>query len=152
MHAGAGSAAATTAAAAIEAMATGQQQKQQPQPVANLVSVLRSRGLIQDITSDELEKVAADVCLPIYCGFDPTADSLHLGEVIGQLCQQETMQYSGNSATNPFAMHAASTTAAETAGSGYLIPHLPANTTAVSNQINLATISKQTLQLSLNYR
>jgi hypothetical protein len=128
VHAGAGSAAAaTTAAAATEAKATGQQlkqqqQQQQPQPVANLVSVLRSRGLIQDITSDELEKVAADVCLPIYCGFDPTADSLHLGEADGQHCQQETMQYYWNSTINPVAMHAASTRAAETAGSRLVSP------------------------------
>ncbi|WIA32365.1 hypothetical protein OEZ86_003198 [Tetradesmus obliquus] len=53
------------------------------QPTANLVTLLRSRGLLQDVTSEDLEKAAADTCLPIYVGFDPTADSLHLGNLLG---------------------------------------------------------------------
>ena len=51
--------------------------------------MLRQRGLIQEVTSsDELDKAAAgsgpdDAPLSVYCGFDPTADSLHLGNLLG---------------------------------------------------------------------
>ncbi|GBF93022.1 hypothetical protein Rsub_05633 [Raphidocelis subcapitata] len=54
-----------------------------PAPTANVVAVLRERGLIQEVTSDELEAVAARTGLSVYCGFDPTADSLHLGNLLG---------------------------------------------------------------------
>jgi hypothetical protein len=47
------------------------------------VQVLRERGLVQEVTSEELEKLAAGTSLPVYCGFDPTADSLHLGNLLG---------------------------------------------------------------------
>lgn len=49
----------------------------------NIVKVLRERGLIQELTNDELEKAAATTSLSVYCGFDPTADSLHLGNLLG---------------------------------------------------------------------
>jgi tyrosyl-tRNA synthetase len=49
----------------------------------NIVQVLRSRGLLQEITSPELEAAAASESLLVYCGFDPTADSLHLGNLLG---------------------------------------------------------------------
>ncbi|GAB4817181.1 hypothetical protein N2152v2_004227 [Parachlorella kessleri] len=49
----------------------------------NIVQVLRSRGLIQEITSPELEAAAAAEPLLVYCGFDPTAESLHLGNLLG---------------------------------------------------------------------
>ncbi|GAX79408.1 hypothetical protein CEUSTIGMA_g6849.t1 [Chlamydomonas eustigma] len=51
--------------------------------VDNIVHVLRQRGLIQEVTSDELEKVSASESMSVYCGFDPTADSLHLGNLLG---------------------------------------------------------------------
>lgn len=38
---------------------------------------------IQDTTSPALEKAAATEALTVYCGFDPTADSLHLGNLLG---------------------------------------------------------------------
>jgi len=50
-----------------------------------VVQLLRERGLVADVTSPELEKLAADTSLKIYCGFDPTADSLHLGNLLGVL-------------------------------------------------------------------
>ena len=37
----------------------------------------------QDITNPALEKVAASETLTVYCGFDPTAESLHLGNLLG---------------------------------------------------------------------
>jgi tyrosyl-tRNA synthetase len=54
-----------------------------PPPSANVVEILRSRGLVQEVTSDELERAAAATRLSVYCGFDPTADSLHLGNLLG---------------------------------------------------------------------
>ncbi len=38
---------------------------------------------IQDTTSPALGKAAATETLTVYCGFDPTADSLHLGNLLG---------------------------------------------------------------------
>ncbi|PNW74377.1 hypothetical protein CHLRE_13g606050v5 [Chlamydomonas reinhardtii] len=50
----------------------------------NIVSLLRARGLIQEVTNtEELERAAAAGRLSVYCGFDPTADSLHLGNLLG---------------------------------------------------------------------
>lgn len=50
-----------------------------------MVTLLRERGLVQDVTSPELEQLAGAASLKIYCGFDPTADSLHLGNLLGIL-------------------------------------------------------------------
>ena len=77
----------------------------------NVIQLLRARGLIQvttfsardslmgtvhpmhdtkaepacaqDTTSDALEKAAGSETLTLYCGFDPTAESLHLGNLLG---------------------------------------------------------------------
>jgi tyrosyl-tRNA synthetase len=51
----------------------------------NVIALLRERGLVQDVTSPELEQLAGATSLKIYCGFDPTADSLHLGNLLGIL-------------------------------------------------------------------
>lgn len=37
------------------------------------------------MTSPELERAAGERPLSIYCGFDPTAESLHLGNLMGIL-------------------------------------------------------------------
>lgn len=55
----------------------------QAQPKGNVVDILRSRGLVQDLTGPELEVLAAKKCISVYCGFDPTAESLHLGNLLG---------------------------------------------------------------------
>ena len=52
-------------------------------PLHNVVQVLRERGLLQEVSSPDLEKLAAHTTFPVYCGFDPTADSLHLGNLLG---------------------------------------------------------------------
>lgn len=49
----------------------------------NVVETLRQRGLLQDITSPDLEQVSSKESLMVYCGFDPTAESLHLGNLLG---------------------------------------------------------------------
>lgn len=52
-------------------------------PSHNIVQILRARGLLQEVSSPDLEKLAAYTTFPVYCGFDPTAASLHLGNLLG---------------------------------------------------------------------
>ena len=47
----------------------------------NVIRTLMDRGFIDAMTSDELEKLV-ETPLKVYCGFDPTADSLHLGNLV----------------------------------------------------------------------
>lgn len=49
--------------------------------MSNVIQILRERGLIEASTPD-LEELATKP-LRLYCGFDPTADSLHLGNLLG---------------------------------------------------------------------
>ncbi|KAL9264785.1 Tyrosine--tRNA ligase, chloroplastic/mitochondrial-like protein, partial [Drosera capensis] len=53
--------------------------------VGNVVEVLEERGLIESITNDNLRSAcsADHPPLRVYCGFDPTAESLHLGNLLG---------------------------------------------------------------------
>ncbi|MDF2550573.1 MAG: tyrS [Chlamydiales bacterium] len=44
----------------------------------NVIEVLKRRGFIDNMTAD----IQADRPLKFYCGFDPTADSLHLGNMV----------------------------------------------------------------------
>jgi tyrosyl-tRNA synthetase len=48
----------------------------------NLIETLSERGFIEASTSDELKEIAKKP-LKVYCGFDPTAESLHLGNMVG---------------------------------------------------------------------
>lgn len=50
---------------------------------AALIEDLKARGLYNDCTGEE-ELVARleDGCQTLYCGFDPTADSLHIGSLV----------------------------------------------------------------------
>ena len=43
---------------------------------------LNARGLIEQKTANEELEIHLDACRVIYCGFDPTADSLHIGSLI----------------------------------------------------------------------
>nr|CAB3499407.1 unnamed protein product [Digitaria exilis] len=49
---------------------------------ASVVDVLRERGLVEATTSEALA-AARPGELKVYCGFDPTAESLHLGNLLG---------------------------------------------------------------------
>ena len=50
----------------------------------SIVDVLKERGLLDACTNEEeLRKAADEGSLSVYCGFDPTADSLHLGNLLG---------------------------------------------------------------------
>jgi tyrosyl-tRNA synthetase len=48
-----------------------------------LIKDLRARGLIAQTTAEqELEQHLTGECRTLYCGFDPTADSLHIGSLV----------------------------------------------------------------------
>ncbi len=47
----------------------------------NVIKVLQERGFIEALTSEEVIKLVEKPA-KVYCGFDPTADSLHLGSMV----------------------------------------------------------------------
>lgn len=52
----------------------------------NIIEDLRWRGLLADCTDlDALQQRITEGPLTLYCGFDPTGDSLHVGHLMGQL-------------------------------------------------------------------
>ncbi|MFB6421937.1 MAG: tyrosine--tRNA ligase [Candidatus Malihini olakiniferum] len=54
---------------------------------SNLIEQLQERGMIAQVTDKSaLVKHLAKGTTALYCGFDPTADSLHLGHLIPLLC------------------------------------------------------------------
>lgn len=50
--------------------------------MSNVIECLKERGLIDALTSEDLIQ-RADKPLKVYVGFDPTADSLHIGSLVG---------------------------------------------------------------------
>lgn len=48
----------------------------------NVVAVLQERGLASQVTESGLPEAAAQGQLYVYCGFDPTAPSLHVGNLV----------------------------------------------------------------------
>lgn len=53
----------------------------------NVIKQLQERGLIAQITDENaLSEHLAQGQITLYCGFDPTADSLHLGHLVPLLC------------------------------------------------------------------
>ena len=61
----------------------------------DIYSELQWRGLVHQTTDPELGKLLASEQFVLYCGFDPTADSLHLGGLI-QLLGLRRMQLAGH--------------------------------------------------------
>ncbi|TCV99759.1 tyrosine--tRNA ligase [Biostraticola tofi] len=54
---------------------------------SNLIQQLQERGLVAQVTDESaLVERLAQGPLSLYCGFDPTADSLHLGHLVPLLC------------------------------------------------------------------
>lgn len=47
----------------------------------NIIEILQERGFIDAMTSENLSQVTQKP-IKVYCGFDPTADSLHLGNLV----------------------------------------------------------------------
>jgi tyrosyl-tRNA synthetase len=63
---------------------------------ANIWQELKWRGLVHVSTDEvELEKVLAGEAITFYCGFDPTAPSLHLGNLV-QLLLMRRIQLAGH--------------------------------------------------------
>lgn len=55
--------------------------KKRKKVMTNLIDTLKERGFIEAITSDDLFRLL-EKPTKVYCGFDPTADSLHLGNLV----------------------------------------------------------------------
>lgn len=59
-----------------------------------LLQDLKSRGLVAQMTSEEeLEKHLSEGSVTLYCGFDPTADSLHIGSLVPLLTLKRFQQF-----------------------------------------------------------
>src|SRR5579872_3470330 len=48
----------------------------------NVIDCLKERGFVDAMTSEELQEITSKP-IKLYVGFDPTADSLHLGNLMG---------------------------------------------------------------------
>ena len=59
----------------------------------DLIADLQARGLIAQMTGDgELAEHLSSGCRTLYCGFDPTADSLHIGSLVPLLALRRFQQ------------------------------------------------------------
>ena len=67
----------------------------QAEAMAQLAEDLRFRGLIHQLTDTELEKRLDADQLTAYSGFDPTADSMHVGHLL-QVCNLRRLQLAGH--------------------------------------------------------
>jgi tyrosyl-tRNA synthetase len=56
--------------------------RQSEEQRSNVVDVLHDRGLLNQMTESGLAEAAASGQLTVYCGFDPTAPSLHVGNLV----------------------------------------------------------------------
>ncbi|KAH7835480.1 hypothetical protein Vadar_026494 [Vaccinium darrowii] len=62
----------------------------------NVVEILEERGLLEALTNENLKSVCSDPDLPplrFYCGFDPTDESLHLGNLLGIIVLSWFLRY-----------------------------------------------------------
>ena len=52
----------------------------------NVLDILKERGYIEQVTfEDDLKKLLGEKSIPFYIGFDPTADSLHVGHFVSMM-------------------------------------------------------------------
>ena len=63
--------------------------------MANVYDVLEERGFIKQVTHEGLKEMLANESVTFYIGFDPTADSLHVGHYV-QLMAMSHMQQHGH--------------------------------------------------------
>ncbi len=64
--------------------------------MSNVMDTLRARGFVkQTVYEDDLYKMLGEESVPFYIGFDPTADSLHVGHFM-QLIAMKHMQDAGH--------------------------------------------------------
>ena len=59
---------------------------------SSLIEQLRNRGLVAQISGDAELEVHLNEPRTVYCGFDPTADSLHLGHLVPLLVLKRLQQ------------------------------------------------------------
>lgn len=64
--------------------------------MSNIIEILRERGYIEQVTDeDEVKKLLEKESVPFYIGFDPTADSLHVGHFVSMMVASQ-MQKAGH--------------------------------------------------------
>jgi tyrosyl-tRNA synthetase len=63
--------------------------------MSGLYAELEWRGLVHQVTDPQLPKLLDHESLTAYIGFDPTADSLHVGNLL-QLCNLRRLQQAGH--------------------------------------------------------
>jgi len=63
--------------------------------MANVYDVLEQRGFLKQVTHEGLKERLANESVTFYIGFDPTADSLHVGHYV-QLMAMAHMQQHGH--------------------------------------------------------
>jgi tyrosyl-tRNA synthetase len=63
--------------------------------MSGLFEDLQWRGLVHQLTDPELPKLIDNDSLTVYIGFDPTADSLHVGHLL-QMCTLRRFQQAGH--------------------------------------------------------
>ena len=56
---------------------------------------LEQRGLIFQVTHDELDEYLDQNSATLYCGFDPSADSMHIGNLL-MICGLATFRRHGH--------------------------------------------------------
>jgi tyrosyl-tRNA synthetase len=64
-------------------------------PVPTLAADLAYRGLVHQVTDDRLLGLLDTEAVTAYIGFDPTADSLHVGHLV-QVCNLRRLQMAGH--------------------------------------------------------
>lgn len=52
----------------------------------NIIDELQWRGLINQSTDLDALREACEEPITLYCGFDPTGDSLHAGHLVPMIC------------------------------------------------------------------
>ena len=64
--------------------------------MTNVLDILEERGYIEQMTHEqEMKELFAKECVPFYIGFDPTADSLHVGHFVSMMVASQ-MQKAGH--------------------------------------------------------
>ncbi len=59
--------------------------------MSEIKKILEERGFLYQYSSEEIFKKLDEGNVSFYCGFDPTADSLHLGNFMGFMCAVQLM-------------------------------------------------------------
>jgi len=62
----------------------------------NLSGILRERGLLHQHSSEKLEEITDGPKRTVYLGIDPSADSLHVGNLVGLLVLRRFLEFGHN--------------------------------------------------------